>query len=54
MQSVQDYEDYSIKYIKTVDYGTETQAILALKIEFPSDAPIQVLAYNDEKTKKIK
>lgn len=53
MQSVQDYEDYSIKYVKTVDYGTKTQVILTLESESPSDAPVQVLAYYDEKTKKV-
>jgi hypothetical protein len=53
VQSIQDYEDYSIKYIKTVDYGAKTQVILTLESVSPSDAPVQVLAYYDEKTKQV-
>lgn len=53
MQSVQDYQDYSIKYIKTVDYGEKTQVVLTLQSLSPSDAPVQVLAYYDEKTKQV-
>lgn len=53
IQVVEEYQEYTIKYVKTINYGVKTQVILTLQSASPSDLPVQVLAYHDEKTKQV-
>jgi hypothetical protein len=51
--SREEYDDYRIRYIRTVDFGTKTQVVLTMQSASSTDSPVQVLAFYDKKTTDV-